>query len=403
MAIINNFESKGRSPFYPDQPVPVELFRGRKEQIEYILERGVGQVAAGKPVTMFVEGEYGIGKSSIAAFVQWHAEMEHGLHGIYVTLGGARKLSDLPERILTATVNSGVFTPTRGEEVRNWLSKYIGKQQLFGLSINIDVLRQDAPSLGSVANLLGFLSMAIDKLKDTGIKGLFLILDEINGISNDPDFTHFLKGFVDENSRRKPPVPVLLMLCGVQERRQQLIQHHESVGRIFDVIRIDTMTHDEMGEFFEASFKSVGMTVKPDAMAALKRYAAGFPKLMHLIGNAAFWLDRDCVIDQEDAYAGIIVAARELGEKYVDPQLYKALQSNEYLSILKKIGRQSASLMSFKKQEIIADLTEAEQKRFDNFLQRLKKLKVIKSGTEKGEWVFINRMVRLYIWLQSNE
>jgi DNA-binding NtrC family response regulator len=72
---MNGIESKGRSPFYPDQPVPVEWFRGRKEQIQHILQRGVGQVAAGKPVTMFVEGEYGIGKSSIAAFAQWQAEM----------------------------------------------------------------------------------------------------------------------------------------------------------------------------------------------------------------------------------------------------------------------------------------------------------------------------------------
>jgi hypothetical protein len=44
---MNSIESKGRSPFYPDQPVPVELFRGRKAQIERILQRGVGQVAPG--------------------------------------------------------------------------------------------------------------------------------------------------------------------------------------------------------------------------------------------------------------------------------------------------------------------------------------------------------------------
>jgi len=28
---MNGIESKGRSPFYPDQPVPVELFRGMKQ------------------------------------------------------------------------------------------------------------------------------------------------------------------------------------------------------------------------------------------------------------------------------------------------------------------------------------------------------------------------------------
>ena len=74
--------SKGKSPFYPGQPVPGELFVGRVTQIDHIMQRGVGQVEAGKPVAIYVEGEYGIGKSSIAGFVQWLAEREHGLHSI---------------------------------------------------------------------------------------------------------------------------------------------------------------------------------------------------------------------------------------------------------------------------------------------------------------------------------
>ena len=50
--------TKGKSPFYPGQPVPVELFVGRSAQIERIMTRGVAQVAAGKPVSMFIQGEY---------------------------------------------------------------------------------------------------------------------------------------------------------------------------------------------------------------------------------------------------------------------------------------------------------------------------------------------------------
>jgi len=68
---MTSVETKGKSPFYPGQPVPVDLFRGRQQQIERILTRGAAQVAAGKPVTMYVEGEYGIGKSSIAAYAQY--------------------------------------------------------------------------------------------------------------------------------------------------------------------------------------------------------------------------------------------------------------------------------------------------------------------------------------------
>ncbi|HLG17619.1 MAG TPA: hypothetical protein VJH03_24460 [Blastocatellia bacterium] len=52
--------NKGKSPFYPGQPVPVELFVGREAQLDRIMTRGVGQVAEGKPVAQYVQGEYGI-------------------------------------------------------------------------------------------------------------------------------------------------------------------------------------------------------------------------------------------------------------------------------------------------------------------------------------------------------
>jgi len=77
---------KSESPFFPGRPVPVEYFVGRKPEIERMVARGVRQVAGGKPISVFVEGEYGIGKSSVARYVQTLAEKEFGLHGIYAVL-----------------------------------------------------------------------------------------------------------------------------------------------------------------------------------------------------------------------------------------------------------------------------------------------------------------------------
>ena len=74
--------TKGKSPFYPGQPVPVELFVGRRSQLDRILQRGAGQVASGKPVSLFVQGEYGIGKSSIAAIARRVSEERDDLHAI---------------------------------------------------------------------------------------------------------------------------------------------------------------------------------------------------------------------------------------------------------------------------------------------------------------------------------
>ena len=137
-----NRVSKGKSPFYPGQPVPGELFVGRIRQINHIRERGVAQVEAGKPVTLYVQGEYGIGKSSIAGFVQWLAEREHGLHSIYAPLGAAESLEDVGAAILEGTLRSGAFDQKRSEKVRHWLARYIGEQSLFGVTIHAEALKK---------------------------------------------------------------------------------------------------------------------------------------------------------------------------------------------------------------------------------------------------------------------
>lgn len=394
---------KAKSPFYPGQPVPVEFFVGRSEQINRILQRGVSQVANGKPVSIFIQGEYGIGKSSIAGFVQSVAEIKQGLLGIYAPLGGVEGLSGLATSIVSATLRAGVYDPNRSEKIRNWLAKYVGQQELFGIKINLEKIKQDSVQLSTPHQMLEFLGETYNRLKDSGIKGIFLVLDEINGITSSPQFSHFIKGLVDQNALSQKPVPLLLMLCGVEEKRREMIQKHQPIDRIFDVIQIDSMNSNEMEEFFTKAFNSEKMTVTQEAMDLLTHFSAGFPKIMHLVGDCAYWLDTDGEIDKEDAFRAILTAAEEVGKKYVDQQVYKALRSEDYKSILNKIAKMGPDIMSFNRSEISSGLTEREKKKVDNFFRKMKSLKVIRPGDSKGEYIFNMRMVRLYIWMQSTQ
>jgi hypothetical protein len=396
--------TKGKSPFYPGQPVPVELFVGRAAQIDKIINRGVRQVAEGKPVCIYVQGEYGIGKSSIAGFTQSLAEKDYGLHGIYATLGGAKDIVDVAKVVLEATLRSGAFDPKKSEHIRNWLAKYIGKQKLFGFTVNAEALKNDAPNISSPFGMLGFLTETKKRLEDLGVKGIFLILDEINGITVDPQFSHFIKGLVDTNALSKEPFPLLLMLCGVEERRREMIQKHQPIERYFDIINIETMSDEEMEEFFKRAFESVQITVEHDALPVLTLLSAGFPKIMHLIGDAAYWIDKDGIIDVNDALDAVLDAADDVGKKYVDHQVYKALRSEDYHSILDKIAKMgSPSSLMFRKSEMADGLSDTEKRKLNNFLQRMKKLKVLRSGDVPGEYIFNHRMVRLYIWLHASK
>ena len=281
------------------------------------------------------------------------------------------------------------------------MSKYIGKQQLFGFSLDLEGLKKDSPSITSFQGVLDFLREALARMEDLGIKGLFLIFDEINGIASNPEFASFIKGLVDRNALSRSPIPLLLMLCGTEERRVELNKTSEPLGRIFEVVTVSPMTVTEMESFFKKAFETSRMTVTDEALSILTHYSAGFPKIMQLVGDMAYWIDDDQTIDRTDASQAVIDAAEDFGKKYVDAQIYKALRSEDYRNILKKIGEQGPEQMNFRKSEIEGLLTEQEKKKFHNFLQKMKTLNVLRPGEPRGEYVFALRMVRLHVWLQT--
>lgn len=385
---------KGQSPFYPGQPVPLELFVGRQDQLDRIIRRGVGQVERGKPVSIFVQGEYGIGKSSIARYVQFLAAEKHGLLPIYASLSPSQTPADLVARVIEGTMHSGQIHPSRGDKIKTWLAKYIGKQELFGFSVNLEVLRSDASKIASMHGLLDFLGQALEK--SAGANGVFLVLDEINGLANEPWFAQMIKSLVDTNALAVKPLPLLLMICGTEEKRRRLIENHQPVERIFDVIDIEVLTEDEMREFFLRAFELAGMKVLDEGMRVLTSYSAGFPKVMHLIGDWAYWNDQDLVIDHDDATTAVIDAAEDFGRKYVDQQVLAALKSQDYRSILSKI----TSDLRFLKQDVEKGLDGSERKKFNNFLQKMKTLNVLRSGNVAGEYIFNMGLVRLYLFMQ---
>ncbi|MBN1818497.1 MAG: hypothetical protein JW828_14135 [Sedimentisphaerales bacterium] len=279
----------------------------------------------GKPVAVFIQGEYGIGKSSITGYLQALAEKQYQLHPIYTPLGGAEMIEDLAQKVLEATLRSGALIPQRAEKLTHWLAKYIGEQSLFGFTIRADALQQDAPSIAS--GMLPFLNEVYARLRDTGITGIFLALDEINGITRNPKFAHFIKGLVDANALANPPLPLLLVLCGVQDRRREMIEHHEPIERIFDVVEIDPLRPNEVSDFFNRAFSSVNLRIEDDALKSMVHYSAGFPKIMHLVGDAAYWRDMDGVVDYQDAIDAVYMAADEVGKKFVDQQVF----TNQYI------------------------------------------------------------------------
>ena len=73
----------------------------------------------------------------------------------------------------------------------------------------------------------------------------------------------------------------------------------------------------------------------------------------------------------------VVVAATEVGEKYMDQQVSKALRSADYHSILAKIAKVGPDAMAFTKAQVESGLNDSEKRKFNNFLRKMKRLNVI--------------------------
>ncbi len=385
------------SPFSPGKPVQPEYFVARIKEIQR-LERAIKQTVAGRNENVFITGQRGIGKSSLAGFIRSLAEKEHSLMGSHCFLGGVRSIEDMMgvifQRLLQDCTDKTIF-----DKLKEVFGSYIKELTLFGMGVEFTKDRSELRTL--VDNFLPVMRKIYEQILSSGKKALILILDDLNGITDVPQFSQFLKSFVDELATSGKPLPIFLVLVGLPERRDDLIKHQPSVARIFDVVDLPTMSKSESEDFFINMFDRQNVRITSEALSLMVGPSGGFPMLMHEVGDAVFWQDKDNRIDGQDALTGIMEAAQVVGRKYIAPKVSSLLKSKTYASILQIIHKKAPLGGMFSRQQILEALPSGEQKNLDNFLKRSRELGIIEAMEARGEYKFVNPLHQLYIWYEA--
>ena len=59
---------------------------------------------------------------------------------------------------------------------------------------------------------------------------------------------------------------------------------------------------------------------------------------------------------------------------------------------------------TFKRQELLKQkASEKERKNLDNFLNKIKRLDIMKDADVRGEYTFVNPLYHLYIWYEAKK
>lgn len=392
--------TKEHSPFTPGRPVSPADFVGRVNEVDRFI-RALRQAGKGRNENIFLTGERGIGKSSLAEFLRTVATERDQFISAHCYLGMARDLNEVCRIIVQELIRENA-TKDNLDKFREVFGGYVKKMQLGLLGIGIEVdLSSDPNQYADLRlNFLPTMQALLTRVSDRK-RGVALILDDINGLCDDPEFAMFLKSVVDGYPSLQSPFPFLLVLVGIEERMSELARSQPSIARIFDVIDLAPLSLEESQKFFTERFESVGVEVEESALSTLTRYSGGLPVLMHEVGDAVFWVDVDDRIERADATAGIISASRNVGRKYLKREVEQAIRSEVYRSILARIGKLPLN-EAIRRKELLTDATAAEKRNFDNFIRRMKDLGVLNTHPERdGEYVFANELFRVYFWWQA--
>ena len=388
------------SPFTPNQPASVDFFTGREEQVEELLGI-VRKAATGTLQVAWIAGERGIGKSSLASLIGFMAEQHNNALVAHVHLGGVHELHEM--------VKQSYVSLLKDNQSKSWSKKLwtlfenkVRTVGVFGLQIELDIAKKDL-----AATARNFSESLDHILKNTGTdrKVLLLILDDINGLAKDPGFAHWLKSMVDGVATSKKEVSICLVFVGLQERLDEMRENNPSVIRSFSkIVEIKPWTETETKDFFKNAFSKKGIELGDSNIESLAKYSGGFPVLAHEFGDRVWGLAQDHSVNSGDVVKGIVKAVYSIGERFIEREIVQALGSENYKSILQKIG--SASFgeinVTFSREQLLAlkTFTEAEKKTLGNFLRRMIKVGGLVS-VERGVYRFPTRTHRIYFILKA--
>lgn len=389
------------SPFEPRKPVSPEKLEGRQSIIEdyaYYLSLA----SAGQPQHFYLKGNRGVGKSSLASYMLKYAKLKYNMIGIHIYNDGIHDMDDLISNIIETLLNE-VKNEKISDKLINLFKDHV--ESIGFLKSSIKLKANSHELLRDVKVYFAkFLVNIIDNLEG---KGLFIVIDDINGLSKTPDFANWYKSFADTLATTfKTPIPLAIMLTSHSKVSRLLYKHNPSFNRIFVHRPISFLEKNEVEDFFIKEFKSQNISIEDDALNLMVEFTAGSPTMMQNIGDKVYLNNIDNLISKQTALKGIEQANNEIKLMYIQDTLEELNPSENDLKILKILGNDFINNAyrnySFKINDLFDDLSKFDKELIDNFIQKALNTGIIEYKSDGEEFIFSNDLYPIYFAITKN-
>ena len=168
------------------------------------------------------------GKTSLANYISDFARNNYSMVTAHIMNDGVHDIDELVVQIIERILNA--IRPEKwSEKIFDVIHNNIESVGFGGLNIKFKPSQDELKNIKD--NLAFYLADLIGNFKDKD--GLFIVIDDINGLSETPEFANWYKSFADTLATSFDNVPICMMLTGYPEKFKRLYDHNPSVNRIF--------------------------------------------------------------------------------------------------------------------------------------------------------------------------
>jgi hypothetical protein len=399
------------NPFRPNEIVHPGMFAGRYEEL-LALERTLFQTKNGNPTHFLIDGERGIGKSSLLLNLTWASKGEvsplqepqnFNFITVSVCLDSCHTYADIV-RGIAAELRRQISTRDQLKELAKSTWEIVKRLEVGGVRYR-DEKRADLKDTELVEDLTFAISESLENL-GTEVDGVLILIDEADKPAASANLGAFVK-LLTERLKLRGCDRVCVGLAGLSDLRDKLRRSHESSLRLFKIFALDPLSAPDCSVAVRRGLDTAKekngfeVTITADAESHLAFITEGYPHFIQQFAFCAFDADSDNNIDVDDVLKGAYGqtgALRQLGLKYFEKQYFEQINSDEYRQVLRIMAKHFDEWV--RKSEIRKEAPQIKASTLDNALSALKSRGIIlsKKGT-KGTYKLPSRSFA--VWLRA--
>jgi hypothetical protein len=339
------------NPFRPNSIVNPGMFCGRWDEMKAI-EQSLFQAKHGNPKHFLVQGERGIGKSSLLLAVEFNArgdvEISSGTKFNFIVVSieliGASTYDDTIASIASefkAEIGRRQqikqFATAAWDFITNW--KVMGVEYKKEGSRADDLLLIDSLCEGMAT----FLNNA-----GAGIDGVLILIDEADKPPEEARLGEFAKLFTEKMTKLRCD-RVCLGLAGLPSLIPRLRASHESAPRVFETLTLEPLEAHECEEVVRRGLAEAAQkngfetTIEDPALKSIVRLSEGYPHFIQQFAYSAFEEADGANITLAKVNVGAFKengALDQLGKRYFAELYFDRIASRDYRRVLNAMANQ---------------------------------------------------------------